>query len=61
MFIIVNTACYDGDGANYRGSNRITKSGRICQDWASQSPHRHSSNTPERQVRYVHLFSLSIV
>jgi len=38
--------CYEGDGASYRGKKTTTNSGRICQNWASQSPHKHS-RTPE--------------
>jgi len=33
--------CYKGDGASYRGRKTTTKSGRICQNWVSQSPHKH--------------------
>jgi len=31
--------CYKGDGASYRGRKTSTNSGRICQNWASKSPH----------------------
>ena len=30
------------NGAGYRGCQVKTRSGRTCQAWASQSPHRHS-------------------
>ncbi|XP_033737674.1 sushi, von Willebrand factor type A, EGF and pentraxin domain-containing protein 1-like isoform X2 [Pecten maximus] len=33
--------CYDGRGANYKGTTAITVSGRKCQEWMSNSPHRH--------------------
>jgi len=31
--------CYKGDRASYRGRKTSTNSGRICQNWASKSPH----------------------
>jgi len=39
--------CYEGDGASYRGRKTKTNRGRICQKWASQSPHKHDP-TPEK-------------
>jgi len=45
----LNTFCYEGDGASYRGRKTTTKSGRICQNWVSHSPHKHYATccTPE--------------
>ncbi|KAI8504761.1 hypothetical protein Bbelb_178790 [Branchiostoma belcheri] len=38
--------CYEGDGASYRGTANVTKSGRACQYWSNQTTHTHA-NTPE--------------
>ncbi|XP_025057793.1 plasminogen-like [Alligator sinensis] len=38
--------CLAGNGENYRGNIAITESGKTCQNWASQFPHKHA-RTPE--------------
>ncbi|XP_066553558.1 plasminogen [Amia ocellicauda] len=38
--------CATGDGINYRGTISVTESGKTCQAWSSQVPHKHS-RTPE--------------
>uniref|UniRef100_W5NFF8 Plasminogen n=1 Tax=Lepisosteus oculatus TaxID=7918 RepID=W5NFF8_LEPOC len=38
--------CASGDGSAYRGTIGVTESGKACQSWSSQHPHKHS-RTPE--------------
>jgi len=38
--------CYTGNGVAYRGYINITESGKLCQNWNTQTPHTHEW-TPE--------------
>ncbi|XP_022787750.1 tyrosine-protein kinase receptor Tie-2-like [Stylophora pistillata] len=38
---INSTDCYYGVGVGYHGNVNVTRSGRTCQSWKSQCPHRH--------------------
>jgi len=44
--IVPELTCASGEGSSYRGTIAVTVSGKTCQDWASQSPQKHS-RTPE--------------
>ncbi|XP_049340141.1 plasminogen isoform X1 [Astyanax mexicanus] len=44
--ILPQLNCTTGDGNTYRGTVSVTESGKTCQSWASQLPHKHS-RTPD--------------
>ncbi|XP_072512606.1 plasminogen [Salminus brasiliensis] len=44
--IVPQLTCITGDGSTYRGTVAVTESGKTCQTWASQFPHKHS-RTPD--------------
>jgi hypothetical protein len=39
-----------GNGSNYRGKQQFTKSGKMCQNWTSQSPQKHT-RTPSKRPK----------
>jgi len=39
--------CKAGNGHTYRGPTTITILGVTCQAWSAQSPHQHTSFTPQ--------------
>ncbi|XP_041831245.1 plasminogen [Melanotaenia boesemani] len=44
--IIPELTCVTGEGQTYRGTMAVTESGKTCQTWSAQTPHKHS-RTPE--------------
>ncbi|KAI7800149.1 plasminogen precursor [Triplophysa rosa] len=46
LTIVPEFTCITGDGSSYRGTTSVTKSGKSCQSWISQTPHTHG-RTPD--------------
>lgn len=44
--IVPELTCASGEGSSYRGTISVTITGKTCQQWTSQSPHKHS-RSPE--------------
>ncbi|XP_062858491.1 plasminogen [Trichomycterus rosablanca] len=44
--IVTQMTCSTGDGNSYRGNIGVTMSGKTCQSWSSQVPHKHN-RTPD--------------
>ncbi|XP_056873094.1 plasminogen isoform X1 [Takifugu flavidus] len=44
--IVPETTCFTGEGGSYRGTIGVTESGKTCQSWSSQTPHKHN-RTPD--------------
>ena len=47
LFLHPDTECYtEATGRDYRGRVAVTKTGKTCQKWTTQAPHKHT-RTPE--------------
>ncbi|XP_076153397.1 C-reactive protein-like [Alosa pseudoharengus] len=44
--LVPDLTCFTGSGSAYRGTVNMTVSGKACQMWSVQSPHKHD-RTPE--------------
>lgn len=44
--IVPELTCTSGEGSAYRGTIAVTESGKTCQRWSSQTPHKHN-RTPD--------------
>lgn len=44
--IVPEMTCASGEGVAYRGTIGVTETGKTCQSWSAQTPHKHN-RTPE--------------
>lgn len=44
--IVPEVSCYTGEGGAYRGTIAVTETGKRCQSWSAQTPHKHN-RTPD--------------
>ncbi|XP_026197033.1 plasminogen [Anabas testudineus] len=44
--IVPELTCATGEGGSYRGTIAVTESGKTCQSWSAQTPHKHN-RTPD--------------
>uniref|UniRef100_A0A3Q3ILE0 Kringle domain-containing protein n=1 Tax=Monopterus albus TaxID=43700 RepID=A0A3Q3ILE0_MONAL len=40
--IVPELTCTTGEGEAYRGTIAVTESGKTCQSWSAQTPHKHN-------------------
>lgn len=45
--------CLKGRGENYRGTISVTMSGKTCQRWSEQTPHKHNRTPENFPCKYV--------
>lgn len=45
--------CLKGRGENYRGTVSVTVSGKTCQRWSEQTPHKHNKTPENFPCKYV--------
>ncbi|XP_061785460.2 plasminogen isoform X1 [Nerophis lumbriciformis] len=44
--VVPEMTCATGEGSAYRGTIAVTESGKTCQSWSAQTPHKHN-RTPD--------------
>ncbi|XP_074541097.1 plasminogen [Halichoeres trimaculatus] len=44
--VVPELTCATGEGGAYRGTISVTESGKTCQSWSAQTPHKHN-RTPD--------------
>uniref|UniRef100_A0A3Q4M4M4 Kringle domain-containing protein n=1 Tax=Neolamprologus brichardi TaxID=32507 RepID=A0A3Q4M4M4_NEOBR len=42
--IVPEVDCVTGEGVAYRGTIAVTESGKTCQSWSAQVPHKHNQS-----------------
>ncbi|KAM9798575.1 plasminogen [Neosynchiropus ocellatus] len=40
--VVPELTCATGEGSSYRGTISVTETGKTCQRWSSQTPHKHN-------------------
>uniref|UniRef100_A0A8C5GTW9 Plasminogen n=1 Tax=Gouania willdenowi TaxID=441366 RepID=A0A8C5GTW9_GOUWI len=40
--IVPELSCISGEGSAYRGTLAVTETGKTCQSWSTQTPHKHN-------------------
>lgn len=50
-FLSLFKDCRTGYGKDYHGKIAVTATGKTCQEWRLQTPHKHDFFTPETHPR----------